>query len=635
MDVGQRDLGGETGVDRAVFAALPPQLLRACVREHDVACTDTQALQVSAHERRHHVVVEDARDADAQFGAAGAGHLAAAHKGPAYRPASYRTASEPDPAHHLIVDRAASGRHRRRIVAVPEHRSGFVIHQVRITRLEALARLVERHHRLLGLDRAFLTGKSGDVAAGGALRRTGVNEGSCAEIVAEATAGGGVGTGGVFEMNRRLQADEAGLTALLDLPPRLQGGADGAGLTAMRMHPHLGPRHARTDIVHLGLDRRQVVLGAALEDKLAAEFGQPRDLHHVLPDVFRQHLRQTGEQLLAGKTFLLEIDPVGVQEYRAAVGKARCQARLESDVGEVAQGHTELIGHRLQQHPVTGGTLVGKPETLDHPVLQEQHLDVLTADVADHVHVVAAVALGAHHVGHGFDNVGIGLQRLIQHIGGITGGAETEYLEIATAGPDLVAQFGQQAFGIVDGIAPGQAVGLDQQLALRVDQHRLGAGGAAIQADIAAHTGTGRQRGRVEDRHLIVPTKHLQILALGEQPRPGRLTQLRPAVVADEGAHARGAAIGQRLAGGLHAEHHGAEGGIVLGIFRHPDTRFRAPVAGRCVAPLRPGLRDAQTPGRLQKRQVGIRPAQQQHLRLQGVAAGQHRQVLHHNGVGQ
>ena len=51
--------------------------------------------------------------------------------------------------------------------------------------------------------------------------------------------------------------------------------------------------------------------------------------------------------------------------------------------------------------------------------------------------------------------------------------------------------------------------------------------------------------------------------------------------------------------------------------------------------PAGPGLRDAQAPSRLQKRQVGVRPAQQQHLRLQGVAAGQHRQVLHHDGVGQ
>jgi hypothetical protein len=53
------------------------------------------------------------------------------------------------------------------------------------------------------------------------------------------------------------------------------------------------------------------------------------------------------------------------------------------------------------------------------------------------------------------------------------------------------------------------------------------------------------------------------------------------------------------------------------------------------VAALGPGLGDALAPALLQEGQVRVGPAEEQHLVLQRRAAGEHREVLQHDGVGE
>ena len=62
---------------------------------------------------------------------------------------------------------------------------------------------------------------------------------------------------------------------------------------------------------------------------LRAERREPRDLHDVLPDVLRQHLREPGEQLLLREALLLEVHAVGVEEDGAAVAELRRELGLE------------------------------------------------------------------------------------------------------------------------------------------------------------------------------------------------------------------------------------------------------------------------------------------------------------------
>ena len=67
-------------------------------------------------------------------------------------------------------------------------------------------------------------------------------------------------------------------------------------------------------------------------------------------------------------------------------------------------------------------------ERTDVAVLHEQDLDVLAADVADHVDV-AEVVRRAHHVGDGLDDVHVRLQAFFEHVGRVAGRAEAEELE--------------------------------------------------------------------------------------------------------------------------------------------------------------------------------------------------------------
>ena len=354
-----------------------------------------------------------------------------------------------------------------------------------------------------------------------------------------------------------------------------------------------------------------------------------------MPDILRQHLGQPGEQLLLAVTLALKTDPVAVEKHRTAITEFRRQTGLKGDPGIVLDGDAELVRHGLQQHAVARGALIGETETLDHAVLHEQHLDVLAADVADHVDIVTAVFHRAHHVRHRLDDVGVALHGLVQHIGRITGGAKAQHLQRAALLRDLGTDARQQLPGILDRVAFGQLVYLAQHLSPFIEQHRLGTGGAAVQADETPHVAARRPFGRHETRHRIAGRERGEILVISQQRAACVCPQLRVTSGADEFQQALLPGIGLHLAGLLQAEDHCAVGGVILGVVGHDDALFRVqPVIGRVTA-FFPGLRDAPAPALLQKRQIGIGAAEQQHAAAQGIAAAEHRQVLRDDGVSQ
>ena len=112
VHMGQRHLGGITGVDGAVLAALAPQLLRGGIGEHHVARRDAQHLQIGAHERRDHVDIERPGDADAHRVASLRRCLGAAFKRPAQRASPHRAITEPAAPHLLVVHRQPRRRQR-------------------------------------------------------------------------------------------------------------------------------------------------------------------------------------------------------------------------------------------------------------------------------------------------------------------------------------------------------------------------------------------------------------------------------------------------------------------------------------------------------------------------------------------
>ena len=83
------------------------------------------------------------------------------------------------------------------------------------------------------------------------------------------------------------------------------------------------------------------------------------------------------------------------------------------------------------------------------------------------------------------------------------------------------------------------------------------------------------------------------------------------------------------------AELYGAEGREVLRILRNLDQIFRLCTLGNLDLAVLPDAWNVGLPGFTHTANKAVRAAQQQHVRLQGIAARQDAQVLKHDGVEQ
>lgn len=102
---------------------------------------------------------------------------------------------------------------------------------------------------------------------------------------------------------------------------------------------------------------------------------------------------------------------------------------MKSRIGILLNRNAELIRHRLQEHPVTGGALIGQLEIANVPVLEEENLDILTADIADHIDV-AELVNGAHHMRDRLHDINVCPQRFFQHVCGVSRSAEADDLQL-------------------------------------------------------------------------------------------------------------------------------------------------------------------------------------------------------------
>ena len=229
-----------------------------------------------------------------------------------------------------------------------------------------------------------------------------------------------------------LEADEGRLAAVLPQTHRLDRRADRAALAAVLVHDDVGldalAVEARFDEIDLRLHRRQVVLRAALQHEVRAEGRQVGDLRDVEPDVLRQHRGQAGHDLLRLPALALEIDDVGLHEDGAAVAEARHRLGAEGDVGVLLDLEAEAFGGGLQEVAVAGRALRVELEVLDLAVLQDDELDVLAADVADHVDVVVEVQ-GRLGVRDRLHQRHVRAQRILQDVLGVAGRADAEDLQ--------------------------------------------------------------------------------------------------------------------------------------------------------------------------------------------------------------
>ena len=129
----------------------------------------------------------------------------------------------------------------------------------------------------------------------------------------------------------------------------------------------------------------------------------------------------------------------------------------------------------MQQHAITGAAGVRQAEVLDRLVLHKQHLDVLTAYVADHIHI-GEVMLGAFHMRDGFDDIGVGAEGGFHHITGIASDAKTFDGQQGTLLGGPVPQLLKHQFHVFQRVAFREPIHLVQNLALIINQNALAGG---------------------------------------------------------------------------------------------------------------------------------------------------------------
>ncbi len=253
---------------------------------------------------------------------------------------------------------------------------------------------------------------------------------------------------------------------------------DSTGFTRMRMHVDPGIWNTAFDVVYLCFQGCLVVLCSALEDEMVPEHGKIGCLYHILPDIFREYLRDACKKFFLCVTLFLEVNPVRVKKDGTAIVEAGCLFCRKSNIGKALNRYTELFGHTLQQGTVTGRTLVGETEVLHHAVLHEKYFDVLPSDIADDIDALSAGSLGRFHMGDGLYDIGIGTECSFEDIGGVAG--HTKPLDIIIAFRVSLFDLLQQFEGIFYGISLAELVDFEKQFSCFIDQYRFGRGGASV-----------------------------------------------------------------------------------------------------------------------------------------------------------
>ena len=155
-----------------------------------------------------------------------------------------------------------------------------------------------------------------------------VDERAQALVLAEVAAGGFVAGGLVAESSDTAsEPDEGGLPAVVPQPPGFERRADRAGFAAMLVHDDFGrtslPLNRDSMKSTCAFTAARLYCVPPCSRKRVPMARDVRNLRNVQPDVLRQHVAQAGHDLFRLPSLALEIDDVGLHEYRAAIAELR------------------------------------------------------------------------------------------------------------------------------------------------------------------------------------------------------------------------------------------------------------------------------------------------------------------------
>ena len=218
-----------------------------------------------------------------------------------------------------------------------------------------------------------------------------VDECAQAIVLAEIAARCFVARGAVFDLADGIEANECRLLAIPPQAQRFLRRADCARFAAVLVHDDFWLRasgaKAVADEIDLGLYDREIVLRSALQYESRTKRREIGNAGDVEEHILRQHRGQSGENLLRAPTLALKVDDIGLHEHRAAVAEHRHGLRREGEIGILRHVKAEALGGRLQEISIARRALRVQLEVLHAAVVQDDDLDVLPANVDDHVRI--------------------------------------------------------------------------------------------------------------------------------------------------------------------------------------------------------------------------------------------------------
>ena len=200
-----------------------------------------------------------------------------------------------------------------------------------------------------------------------------------------------IACGTVFDFANCIEADKGRLLAVSPQPQGFLCSADRAGFSAVLVHDDLGlpagGAEAVADEIHFRLHDCEVILRSSLQHKARAEGRENGNAGNVEKYSLRRHGRESGENFFRAPTLALKIDNIGLHEYCAAISEHRHGFCRKSEVRVLRYIQAEAFHRQLQKISVAGGALRVELEIFHATVVQNDDLDVLAADIDNHVRI--------------------------------------------------------------------------------------------------------------------------------------------------------------------------------------------------------------------------------------------------------
>jgi len=229
-----------------------------------------------------------------------------------------------------------------------------------------------------------------------------------------------------------------------------------------------------------------------LKDKPRAQCGQVWHLGDMQKTFLGSTVANPASIFFRPPPLALKVDDVSLQKHCASIAENRHCIGVEGSLGIVLDGNAQPLGRGLKKVPVAGRALRVQFEVLDAPIAENDELDILAANVHDHMRVLeecmadsvwATVSTQSH----------VCLQHPLQDVLGITPSCRRR--ERSKSHPEIPPADGdwRRSQLCPEWISVRELIGFSQNVALFRQEYGLGGCGTAIETDEGPHSLAGME----------------------------------------------------------------------------------------------------------------------------------------------